>query len=197
MGAAGLGAAAVVAAFLAGRAEPRAAPHEPEVKATPGIITAVRDMARLETTAYHIEKVVEATDRQARLWGLVEAKDDLLIVAVGDVVAGIDLSKLRDEDVVLDAKTRAVRVTLPRPEVLTSTLDEQATHVFARHTDSLARRNEQLEGDARKLAEQQMRAQAIQGGILDRAQESADRTLRSLLGSLGCTKVDLDWQDRG
>ncbi len=189
--------AAVVGAFYAGRAAAPAAVREPEYRATPGLITAIHDVARLETTSYHVEKIVEVTDTQAHLWGLVQAKDDLLLVAVGDVTAGVDLAKVRDEDVVFDPRTRAVRVKMPRPEVLSSTLDEQATHTYSRHTDTMAKRNEQLEGDARRHAEEQMRKQAVDAGILDRARTSADRTVRALLQSLGCTQIDLDWQDRG
>jgi hypothetical protein len=192
-----LASGAIVGAFYAGRAATPQAQQQPEYRATPGLITAIHDVARLETTSYHVEKVVEVTDTQARLWGLVQAKDDLLLIAVGDVVAGVDLTKVRDEDVVFDPKTRSVRVKMPRPEVLTSTLDEQATHAYSRHTDTMARRNEQLEGDARRRAEEQMRKQAVDAGILDRAQASADKTLRALLQSLGCSQVDLDWQDRG
>jgi hypothetical protein len=42
-----------------------------------------------------------------------------------------------------------------------------------------------------------MRKAAIDGGILERAKASADRTLRALLRSLGYEEIDLDWPDRG
>jgi hypothetical protein len=189
---------AVVGAFFLGRAEgPREARRDPDFRATPGLITAIHDVAELEATSFHIEKVVQVTDTQAPLWGLVQAKDDLLLIAVGDVVAGVDLTKVRDQDVRFDSRARSVRVTLPTPEVISSTLDEKATHVYSRRTDVLAARNEQLEGDARRRAEDEMRKQAIEAGILERARVSADRTLRALLHSLGCEQVELDWQDRG
>jgi hypothetical protein len=185
------------AAFLVGRA---AAPREPEsgiaVHATPGVVTAIRDVARLEVTSFHIEKVVEASEEQSRLWGFVQAKDTLLLVAVGDVVAGVDLSRLRDEDVVIDEARHALRVRVPAPEVTSSTLDERATHVYSRATDVLAERNERLEGEARRQAEEQMRKAAVEAGILDRARASADRTLRALLRSLGYVDVELTWVDR-
>ncbi|MGH3745388.1 MAG: hypothetical protein ACRDTP_11060, partial [Mycobacteriales bacterium] len=57
--------------------------------ATPGVITAIHDMSRLEATEFHIEKVVEVTDAQSRLWGLVQAKDALLLVAVGVALAAV------------------------------------------------------------------------------------------------------------
>jgi hypothetical protein len=187
-----------VAAILLRRAERPAADREDvEMKSTPGVVAAIRDVARLETTSYHVEKVVQATDVQAHLWGLLQAKDDLLLVAVGDVVAGVDLGKVRDEDVRIDPQSHAVHVVLPPPEVISSSLDAQATHVYSRRTDALAVRNEQLEGDARRSAEDEMRKRALDAGILDRARTNADRTLRALLRSLGFSRVDLDWQDRG
>jgi hypothetical protein len=98
--------------------------------------------------------------------------------------------------VVADPAARTLRVRLPAPEVTSSTLDERATHVYSRSTDLLAERNEQLEGSARRLAEEQMRKAAIDGGILARARASADRTLRALLRSLGYEVVEITWVDR-
>jgi len=186
-------------AFLLGRADRATAPGASRVdlRSTPGVITAIRDIARLDATSYHVEKVVEVTDEQSRLWGMMRTKDALLLVAVGDVVAGVDLAKVRDEDVVFDDQAHTVHVRLPAPEVTSSALDERATHVYTRHTDVLAARNEQLEGEARREAEEQMRKQAVDAGILERARASADRTLRALLRSLGYREVDLDWADRG
>jgi hypothetical protein len=187
--------ACVVGSFALGRS--RALDDAPGLGQVPAVVTAVRDMARLDATSFHIEKVVEATDAQSRLWGLVEAKDALLLVAVGDVVAGVDLAKIRDEDVRVEGATRTVHLRLPAAEVTSSTLDELATHVYRRSTDVLAERKEGLEGDARRQAEEQMRKAAIEGGILERARASAERTLRTLLRALGYDHVEFDWAERG
>jgi hypothetical protein len=185
-----------VAGFFAGRAAgPNESADERSLRATPGVVTVIRDMARLDSTSFHIEKVVEASDRQSRLWGFVEAKDALLLVAVGDVIAGIDLSKLRDEDVHADRATGSVTIRLPAPEITSSTLDEHATHVYSRTTDALAAYDEHLEGAARRAAEDQMRKAAIDGGILDRARKSAERTVGGLLRSLGYEHVDVAFRD--
>lgn len=168
-----------------------------EMRSTPGVVLAIHDVARLEATQFHIEKVIEVTESQSRLWGLVRAKDALLLVAVGDVIAGVDLAKVSDTDVRIESEGQTIHLRLPAPEVFTSTLDERATHVYTRSTDVLASRNEQLEGAARRAAEDQMRQAAIAEGILDRAKTSADRTMRALLRSMGFQRVDLDWADRG
>jgi hypothetical protein len=185
-------------AFLLGRADAPSGdtPHI-KTRSTAGVITAIRDVARLEATEFHIEKVIEVSEEQSRVWGLVQAKDALLLVAVGDVAAGVDLAKVRDTDVRVDDAAHSVQLRLPSPELFASALDEHATHVYSRATDVLAARNEQLEGAARRAAEEQMRKAAIDAGILDRARTSADRTLRALLHSLGYERVDIDWADRG
>src|SRR5688572_5318956 len=39
------------------------------VRPTNALLTAVRDLARLETTELHVEKVIDLSDRQSRLFG--------------------------------------------------------------------------------------------------------------------------------
>jgi hypothetical protein len=197
LGAAAL-ACAIAVAFFVGRADaPKAASSRVDLRATPGVITAIREVARLETTEFHVEKVIEISDAQSRLWGLVQAKDALLLVAAGDVVAGVDLEKVRTEDIRIDDRARSIRIRMPAPQIMSSALDERATHVYSRSTDMLAERKEGLEGDARRAAEEQMRKAALDAGILDRARAGADRTLRALLRSFGYDEVELDWADRG
>jgi hypothetical protein len=182
--------ACVAAAFFAGRA------HAPDAAAegpAPPVVLAVHDLSRLEATSFHIEKVVEVTDAQSHLWGLVDAKDKVLLVAVGDVVAGVDLAKVRDQDVTVDAAAHTVRMRLPPAEIFSASLDERATHVYARSTDVLAQRNERLEGEARRTAEEQMRRAAVDAGILERARASAEQTLRALLRSMGYELASIDW----
>jgi Protein of unknown function (DUF4230) len=162
-------------------------------RSTPSVVLAVRELSRVESASYHMEKVIELTDQQSRLFGMVDAKDAILLVAVGDVVAGVDLSKMTDADVHVDAATDRVHVQLPAPEVFSSALDEAQTHVYERTTDTLAARNEQLEGRARQEAEKQMRQGAIDAGILGRARSSAERAVRGVLRALGFETVEIDW----
>jgi hypothetical protein len=188
----------VVAAYCVGRSDRlHRASSSVSVTATPGVVLAIRDLARLDATSFHIEKVVEVSDSQSRLWGFLQVKDTLLLVAVGDVVAGVDLAKLGDDDVTLDSATHVLHVRLPASEVLSSTLDERSTRVYSRSTDVLASRNEHLEGEARAQAEDMMRKEAVDGGILERARASAEATLRALLRPLGYAEVDIEWPDRG
>jgi uncharacterized protein DUF4230 len=139
---------------------------------------------------------VEVSDEQSRLWGLVHPKDKLLLIAVGDVVAGVDLGKLGDRDVSFETTTHVLHIRMPAAEVISSTLDERATRVYSRSTDVLAARDEHLEGEARNEAEELMRKGAVEAGILERARASSESTLRALLRPLGFADIDVAWPDR-
>jgi hypothetical protein len=78
--------------------------------------------------------------------------------------------------------------------VLSTAIDEKLTHVYGRSTDLLAERKEELETLARKEAAQQIEKGARDGGILDRARSSAERTLRALVLSLGYKMVVVEWK---
>lgn len=164
------------------------------VRPTPSVIVAVRDLARLETAEMRVERVIDLSDRQERVFGLVKVQDAILLVAAADVVAGVDLGELRDEDVVVEPGGRRVRFTLPQPRVLSARLDTDHTYVHTRQTDTLARRREDLETRARQEAERSMEAAALEAGILERARTNAGRTVEALARSLGYERVVIEWQ---
>lgn len=158
---------------------------------TPALLMALREVSRLETAEVHVEKVVDLTDRQSSLFGLVEAKDALLLVAVGRAIVGVDLGKMRPEDVTFDAKTGKARLDLPEPEVLSAMLDEDGTYVFSRSTDLMARRNEQLEAAARRQAQRAIEAAARTPDVMKRARAQAERQLSALARALGAKEVEI------
>lgn len=161
------------------------------VRPSPSVLVAVRDLARLETAEFHLERVVDLRDKQSRLFGLVEAEDALLLVAAGDVIAGVDLAALRPEDVVTDVEQKRANLVLPKPTVFVTRLDSKRTYVHSRKTDVFAKRAESLEGRAREEAERSLSAAALEGGILEKAQTNAERTVSSLVKSLGYTEVSV------
>ncbi|OLC57653.1 MAG: hypothetical protein AUH85_02730 [Chloroflexi bacterium 13_1_40CM_4_68_4] len=165
------------------------------VRSAPSVVVAVRDLARLESAQYHVERVIELRDRQSRFFGLVTAEDAILLVAVGEVTAGVDLSLLRDADVVVDSASGTARVTLPAAQVLSTRLDNDQTWIYSRTTDLLAQRHEDLETRARQEAERTLEQSALERGILDRARTNAERTIESLIRSLGYTYVTVVWRE--
>ena len=159
------------------------------VRSTPSVVVAVRDLARLESVAYHVERVIDVRDRQSRLFGLIRTQDAILFVAVGEVIGGVDLNELAEKDVVVDREKGTATITLPPARVLSVRLDNERSWVYSRTTDVLAQRREDLETRARQEAERTLEQAALDAGILQRARENAERTVASLVRSLGYTTV--------
>lgn len=161
------------------------------VRPTPDVLVAVRDLARLESASFHMERVIDLSDKQSKLWGMISTEDAILLVAVAEVTAGIDLQKLTAADVTVDPARRTARIELPAPEVLHAALDNEKTYVHSRKTGTLAERRENLESRARKEAERTLIESARQAGLLKRASDNARRTVEALVHSLGYDKVDV------
>ncbi len=170
---------------------PRATRSVTVVRPSPNVVTAIRELSRLESAEYHLERVMDVTDQQTRAYGLFEAQDSLLLVVAGDVVAGVDLANLGEGDVHVDRQTGSVRVTLPAPKILSARLDSERTYVHSRKTDLLAKHNPRLESDARSRAEKELAAAAREAGILDKASGGARRTVENLLRALGFRTVEV------
>ena len=172
-------------------ASPAPAPSVTTIRPTPSVVTAIRDLSRLESSQYHVERVIDLTETQKRFFDLLETKDAILLIAAGDVTAGIDLAELKPSDVVIDDAQDSATITLPPPKVLSQRLDNERTYVHTRKTDVLAQRKESLETQARKEAERSIVEAALESGILDRAGKSAAKTIETLVRSLGYQKVEV------
>jgi hypothetical protein len=97
----------------------------------------------------------------------------------------------------VEPQSRRVRLRLPAPEILSARLDNERTYVNSRKTDLLARRGDQLETDARRLAERGIRDAALEAGILERARQGAQQALTTLVRGLGYDHVEFEWASGG
>lgn len=161
------------------------------VHPTPNVLVAVKDLARLESASFHMERVIDLTDKQSHLFGLVQSEDAILLVAVADVSAGVDLQQLRADDIVADAAQKRVTITLPAPDVFHAELDNSKTYVHTRRTGTLASRKENLETRARQEAERSLIEAALQAGLLKRASDNARRAVEGLVRGLGYSEVEV------
>ena len=154
----------------------------------PTVVQQIQKLQRLETVRFNMEKIVsgERTNEYVPKW-LVG--DRLLLVVDGEAVAGVDLGKLKPEDVVVTG--RKVTVTLPQAELFSTRIDNEHTRVYSRETGLFSSLDPQLETDVRREAERQLRDAAMQGKILDHANENARTTLSSFLRGLGFEQVEL------
>ena len=150
------------------------------------VLLEVQDLSNLETAAYSVEKIITAESGQGPFGFLFG--DRLILVAHGKIVAGVDLSKMEDGDIAIDADER-VKVTLPPAEILHVYLDNDKSYIYDRDTGFVGM-NPALESDARRAAEREILNAAVEDGILDIAQENAETYIGRFILSLGFKDVE-------
>lgn len=149
------------------------------------VIEQVQLLGRLESVSYYIEKVVTAESGQGPLSFLLG--DRLLLIARGTVIAGVDLSLVGPENVMI-TEEGTIYFRLPEAIIFIATLDNQRTEIYDRRT-GLVGLNEQLETAARQEAELLIRQAAEEDGILEKADQNARRVMRSLFLALRLEQV--------
>jgi hypothetical protein len=151
------------------------------------VVTEVRMLSRLETASMRVVHV--STIEQSVGWVPDSlAGDKLTFFAVGDVIAGIDLSAIREEDVRM-GKDGVVEMRLPPPQILVTRIDNQESKILSRSTGALRRSDPHLESRIRAYAERDVRNEAIRKGILPLASRSAETKLAGFLQKLGVERV--------
>lgn len=144
-------------------------------------INEVRSLARLETIQYSIEKVITGEVGGGTLEVLF--KDQILFVAHGTVIAGIDMEKLQPEHMRFENGVLTVR--LPPTEIFIATLDNEKSYVYDRETGILAKPDVNLETLVRQRAEEEIRKAALEDGILEQARLNAEAYLFKFFAALG------------
>ncbi|MBN1267185.1 MAG: DUF4230 domain-containing protein [Anaerolineales bacterium] len=153
----------------------------PELISGPAIVHQIQQVSRLETTVYSVERVIEASQSDP-VWPDWLRGDRLLLIAYGQVVAGVDLGKMTNDDVVVAEDGRTVTITLPAAEIFSVDLDNAKTQVYDRQRGVFAPPNTNLESEARLAAENEILAAACDDGILGRATVDAQRAMEQFMG---------------
>lgn len=165
-------------------------PVTPTIVARPPAIRQVRALADLTTLSAMMSTVVEA--EQPRVGALV--KEKLLLIACGKVNAGIDLNKLRDDDLAVSEDGKSVTIRLPKSELKDVFLIDDSqqpctTKVYDRTNLLLLPATKELESQAREKAVQAIRDTAIQSGILSDANKNARTIIERVLLLAGYERV--------
>ena len=153
------------------------------------VIQEIRNLQRLETASFTIEKIIDGGTSgnvfQQLLFG-----DRILLIAHGQVIAGFDLSQISEKDIVI--KDKNIRITLPKPQVLVTTLDNTQTRVYDRTRGILNSGDNNLESKVREAAQNSIKEAACKGNILEQASDNARKQLTAFLSALGFTQIAID-----
>ncbi|MDQ3638405.1 MAG: DUF4230 domain-containing protein, partial [Actinomycetota bacterium] len=156
----------------------------------PVVVEGIQDLDQLATVRWTESVPVTRESGGSQLKRILTG-EEVLLVAVGEVEAGVDLSKMDREDVRVDGDEVTIR--LPEPEILSTNLDEEGTRVYDRDFSLLnLRPDDDLVEEARATAEEKVEATARENGVLDQAQANAENSIRAFVKSLGFKEVQFD-----
>ncbi len=153
----------------------------------PTVVRHIRQLQRLETVVYGMDKIVSGGQENRYLPKLL-AGDRLLLIVYGEVTAGVDLGGIEPRQVEISG--RAVQISIPAAEVFSTRIDSDRTRVYARETGLFTHPDPNLESDVRREAERQVRQAALDAGILPTAATNARTTVATFLKGLGFEQVE-------
>jgi Protein of unknown function (DUF4230) len=163
-------------------------PTEPD---EPAVVQGIQRLNELATVKYTTQVLVtEEENSEIFRQPLPEflTGEKVLLVAVGEVEAGVDLDELEPEDVRVKGDT--VYLDLPAARILDSSLDEDKTRLYDRDRGVFKiRGDDDLIEEARRDAVDKMVEAARENGILDKAQDNAETSISTLVTSLGYDEV--------
>lgn len=184
----GIAIAGLTVVALGGRALINAFTGQTSTVTASSVVRSIQQLQRLETVVYTMDQVV--TEERTGVLRQPFAGDKILLIAHGDVVAGVELGQLSGNAVQVNGST--VRVRLPEARIFSTRLDNQKTRVYSRDTGLFTNPDPTLETEVRRRAETQLTAAAVQEGILQTARTNARQTLTALLTSLGFRQITIE-----
>jgi len=149
---------------------------------TTTVVEQVQHLSDLVTVKYVLEKVVILND--VKWYG----ENRVLLLAHGIVKAGIDLKRLKPEDVAISGKK--ITLHLPPPQITDAYLDDQRTRVIDWTTGLFRTFDQNLATTARQDAVDDISRAARMDGILKDADERARLELFLFLHQSGFEQVE-------
>ncbi|CAN5801170.1 hypothetical protein BH23ACT11_BH23ACT11_30150 [soil metagenome] len=160
---------------------------QPQTTTSPVVVEGIQKLDRLDTVRMTESVVVTKETGGSELRRFLTG-EKVLLVAVGDVEAGVNLSDLTEDDVRVEE--RSVEIRLPEPEISSVSLDEERTRLYDRDQGLLSLRpDDTLVEEARKDAQDELLAAARKNDILATAESNAEDTVRTFLTTLEYEEV--------
>jgi hypothetical protein len=154
------------------------------------VVKEVRQLNQLVTVRYSIEKVIGMKEQKSPL-----GTESILLLVQGKVLAGVDLAKLNPSDVVMRSRGH-VFIRLAQPHIEEAFLDEKYTKVWDRSITwwtPWVSPDIDLEHKARMQAIDDIKAAALEMGIIPDARRNAEASIRILLRALGIEETVFDY----
>ena len=158
----------------------------PRTTTGPVVVEGIQELDQLATVRW-TESVPVTRKTGGDILDRLFDGERVLVIATGEVEAGVDLGDIGKEDVSVNSDT--VTIDLPEPQILSATLDEEKTRVYDRDFSPLNVRPDDLVEEARLQAVKKIRDAARENEILVTAEHNAEDSVRAFVTTLGFEEV--------
>lgn len=164
-------------------------PKEPVIK-TGAYIEQMKDLSTLATSQAFVKTILEKEDNEIFGKGIETnipgTKRKILLVVPGTLTAGVDLSAITADQLEIDEEEKSIHILLPKAEYLQDpSIDFDKVETYS--VSGIFRGDVKWE-EAYSLmdeAKEIMKEEAVEQGILIKAEENTQKTLKEFYGRLG------------
>ena len=172
------------------------------------VLKRIQSLNLLTTKQYFLERDLKITLNfdDLKIFNITILENSLSqdVRVSGKVFAGIDMSKLQQEDIMVAKDQNKINLILPPAEILEVSIEEDRTDILGKDYNLLVGTKILFDEDMRVEVENSLQKQAIKEGkiglvevactesILDQASESAKEALKEFLLGLGFKEVEVE-----
>ncbi|MFT9596403.1 DUF4230 domain-containing protein [Mesobacillus sp.] len=157
-------------------------------------IEQVHGLATLATAEAHVKVILEQEDNEIFggkiSFNIPGTKRELLLIVPATVIAGVDLQAIEQKDMKVDEERKVIELVLPKASFLQEpSIKMDQVRTFS--DEGLFRGEiEWNEGfDLAAEAQGQIKQEALDSGILQKAEENAETVLKEFFGQMGYNVV--------
>lgn len=152
------------------------------------ILEKIENLGKLELVKYNFKEITELNEKnRPYLWFFDVPDSRVVVISHGEAVGCIDLTKIKERDIVEQGDTVLVR--LPKPEICYYKLDMENTRIYSIEKQVYFKKESDLAQKALRLAEREMKQAALRSGILEQTRENAETMLKPLLEGVSGKRV--------
>jgi len=142
------------------------------------VLQSIERLSTLTTTRYQYANTFRVYRDMPPLIAALYGQE-MILYATGYVTAGVDLSKIRAEDIQIDGSTLTINV--PAPTLQDCFFDESTSEIIGERRALFQGSPQELQVTARRIVIANVRDNAIENGILTEAQAQAEEAITNFL----------------
>ena len=168
-------------------------------RSPPAVLEALSDLSQYRAASGYYQIILDVEEDTRFVPSFLKG-ERTFFTAAGTVDAYVDFSGLGEQAVTVSEDRRSVQISLPSPALAEPRVDPGKSRVVSRDRGLLDRigsvfsDNPTGEREFYLLAQERMKAAALESDVLKRAEENTTNMLQGLMRSLGFTDIQITYQ---